>query len=92
MNRREVYQKIGIPLGYHFLYLGVECVIDRDGYVLCKEYETRNWRRPYYSRFQIDELLQHRSNIKALLPAFWHEAPCDSIAVILMLSKARSKE
>lgn len=80
MTREEVYEKIKIPSGYHFLYLGVECVIDERPSLVCREH-IGDWRRPYYSKFQLSELFRNTKEIRKLSIKEWHNSPYDSFEI-----------
>ena len=68
MTKAEAYNLIGIPVGYHFLYLGVECLIDDKPSLICREHVIGDWRRPYYSKFQLPYILDNTEQVRTLSP------------------------
>lgn len=72
MTQKEVYKKLGLPLGDHFRYLNDEVYIDDRGFLLTYDAMYSDWIHPRYEVFQTEYLLAHLDKVTAMDELSWH--------------------
>ena len=87
MEREQVYNIIKLPLGYHFWFQGVECLV-ADGPSLVTRDCFGDWIKPNYTIYQFPEFLNHIDKIKKLNMYEWHKSPYDSYETEQMIESA----
>lgn len=92
ITKEEAYRMIRIPTGNHFLYLGIECLINDEPALVVREHIMRDWRKPMYSRLQLSALLDNTSKVESLPLRNWHHSPYDSFETEKLIERAARKD
>lgn len=77
ITRQEAYWRLNLIEGDHFLFMNTECVIDSTPQLLINDSVLGIWRKPYYSKMQLEYVLEHPNQVYPLSEKNWTICDCD---------------